>query len=258
MKTIVIANQKGGVAKTTTARALAEGLAKAGKRVLAIDLDAQANLTENCGLAQDDDLYEALKGTKLPKNEALLRCIYEREPYDVVPSTIMLASLEQELSGMLGRELKLKEAIEDSNLAEDYDFIVIDTPPALSVMTINALVSADLVIIPSMADINASKGIAQLGITIENIKKYYNPNLAIAGILLTRYDARLNISKASIEDLTDLAESIGTKVYETKIRASVVVPESSYLSKEVGLYAPSSTVAEDYAKFTDEFLKGIA
>ncbi len=252
MKVIVIANQKGGVAKTTTARALAESLGKAGKKVLAIDLDAQANLTENCGFNQSDDLYEALKGGK-----KLSDCILKHEPYDVVPSTIMLASLEQELSGMLGRELKLKEAIEESGLAAKYNYVVIDTPPALSVMTINALVSADTVLIPSMADINASKGIVQLGNTIENIKKYYNPNLTIAGILLTRYDARLNISKASLEGLSELAESLNTKVFENKIRASVVVPESSYLSKEVGVYAPNSTVASDYNAFAEEFLKRV-
>lgn len=254
MKVIVVANQKGGVAKTTTAGAIASAIARGGNRVLAVDMDPQGNFTDNCNAEQSDmGVYAVLKDTA-----TVAACVQHSELYDVLAASIALAAVEQELSGAMGREYRLREALAAPNVTGTYDFVVIDTPPALGTLTINALVAADYVLIPSMADINATKGISQLNDTIRNVRKYFNPNLKIAGILLTRFDRRLNISKAIQEVAENAANVMGTKLYGTVIRASVVAPESNYTRTDLFAYAPDSTVSEDYQNFMSEFVTDLA
>lgn len=254
MKTIVIANQKGGVAKTTTSGAVASMLARKGFKVLAIDMDPQGNLTDNSKASQTEDgVYAVLK-----KEKNILSCLQNNGIYDILPASILMASVEQELSGTMGREYRLREAIESDALAEHYDYIVIDTPPALGTLTINALVAADYVLIPTMADINATKGISQLNSTIVNVRKYFNKDLEIAGVLLTRFDPRLNISKKVKEVSVMVADMMDAALFETYIRACVAAPEANFKAIDLFDYGPNSTVAKDYEEFIDEFIGRVA
>ncbi len=256
MTVITVANQKGGVAKTTTSCALASALARQGKRVLAVDMDPQGNLTDKSGVPQNEDgTYAALKDEE---PTGVLTIAHGKQPiYDVLPASIYLAAIEQELSGVMGRECRLKEAFAAAGLKKRYDYVIIDTPPSLGTLTVNALVAADYVLIPAMADISAIKGISQLNSTIRNVKKYFNPKLKIAGILLTRCDARTNVAKKAKEVSKMLADTIGTNIYDGFIRASVVVPESGFQSRDLYDYAKDSTVAQDYEAFVGEFLNTI-
>lgn len=253
MKVIAVANQKGGVAKTTTAGAIASALAAKSYRVLAIDTDPQGNFTDNSGTEQKEiGVYSLLK-----RETSVLESVQKSTHYDILPASILLAALDQELSGIMGRECRLKEALDASAVEKHYDFIVIDTPPALSTLTVNALVSADYVLIPSMADINATKGIGQLSATINNVRKYFNRNLRIIGVLLTRFDPRLNISKR-IKEVSELvAQEVNTKLFKTFIRASVVTPEAHFSGIDLLDYSPNSTVAQDYKAFMEEFMQEI-
>lgn len=248
MKALVIANQKGGVAKTTTAGAVASLLSRQGNRVLAIDMDSQGSLTKNCGIHHaSSGVYSVLKGVG-----TVLQGVQNAGHYDVLPSSDMLKAIEAELSGTMGKEYRLREALNAPEVGQHYDFVVIDTPPAIGTLSVNALVAADYVLIPAMADINAIDGIRQLNDTIRNVRKYFNPTLQLSGILLTRFDPRLNISKKIRESAAMAAEAMGTKLFETHIRATVAVPEASYMQEDLLSYDPGSTVAQDYIKFMDE------
>lgn len=249
MKIIAIANQKGGVAKTTTAAALSAALSRKGYRVLAIDMDPQGNLSDSFGIGwTDHGTYSVLK-----MQDKIGDAILQTETCDILPATIVLAGIEQELN-TTGRECRLREVIEAGCLESVYDYILCDTPPALGTLTINALVAADAVLIPTTADMSALKGIDQLNMTIQNVRKYFNRNLKIAGILFTRYNPRANISK-QIGELTEkVANTFGTSLFKTFIRPSVVVSESSGIAQNLWAYKPSSTVAQDYDNFTDEFI----
>ena len=249
---VAVANQKGGVGKTTTAQALAAGLAERKYRVLGIDLDPQGNFSTACGAEN----YNVLTVYEVMKRGADIREAIQhmKGGYDVVPANIMLAGAEQELS-QTGKEHRLKEAV--SVVAGEYDFVVIDTPPSLGVLTVNAFTCATDILIPTTAGIFATAGISQLNETVSSVQKYCNPGVKIRGILFTRFNPRANISR-QIKELTEqLSEYISAPIYQTYIRAGVVVEEAQANKADIFNYAGKSTVAEDYRTFIEEFLKGV-
>ena len=247
-KVIVLANQKGGVGKTTTASAMISGLSNSGYKVLGIDLDPQGNLSDNC----DAEMYNKPTIYELLRNDVSLDdAIQNMKGFDIIPSNIMLAGAEQEFS-QTGKEYKLKEIV--SPIKENYNFIIIDTPPSLGILTVNAFTFADEVIIPTTAGIFAANGICQLNNTVQTVRKYCNPGLKIAGILITRYNQRTVVSK-QIKELTEvLGRKINTSIYKTYIRNGIVVEEAQANHKDIFTYSNKSNVAADYKAFINEYL----
>ena len=249
-KIVAIANQKGGVGKTTTAQALAAGLANKRKKILAIDLDPQGNLSTACNA----DNYNASTIYNVIKRDVdVSAAIQHISNYDIIPANIMLAGAEQELS-QTGKEHRLRESL--APILDKYDYIIIDTPPSLGVLTINAFTAATDIIIPTTAGIFAATGINQLNETVKSVQRYCNPNVKIMGILFTRFNPRTNISK-QIKELTEqLSSYIAAPIYKTYIRTAVVVEEAQANKTDIFSYADKSTVAEDYKAFVKEFLRG--
>lgn len=246
---ITISNQKGGVAKTTTSAALAAGLKQKGYSVLAIDLDSQGNLSDNVGAdnREKPTIYELLKN-----QVSIQDVIQHTEQFDIIPSNIMLAGLEKEIISDLGKEQRLKEVLANVN----YDYIIIDTPPALGLLTINAFTACDEVIIPTTAGIFSASGITQLYDTIRNVKKYCNANIKINGILITKFNPRSNNNQDMKNLINKLGEYISAPVYKTFIRNSIVIEEAQTRKTDIFTYKKDSTVASDYLAFIDEYLKG--
>lgn len=248
-QTIVFANQKGGVSKTTTAASFAARLRAKGKRVLCVDADPQANLSTSVGgdTAELVGLYDLLK-----READAADCVQALPPFDLIAGSILLAAMEQELSDV-GKEYRLHEQI--SPIADSYDYIIIDTPPSLGILTINAFTAADNVVIPTTPGIFSASGIQQLFNTIQNTRKYCNPNLRISGILMTKYNPQANISR-DMKELTELLSGhIGAPLYGTFIRQSVALEEAQAAKTDIFSHKPRSTVAQDYAAFVDEYLK---
>lgn len=250
-KVIAIANQKGGVGKTTTTQALAAGLSAKGYRVLAIDSDPQGNLTYSCGAENEDcpTLYQVMKGMV----EVGAAVQHVPGGFDIIPANIMLSGAEREFTDT-GKEHLLEETI--SPIADNYDFIVIDTPPSLGTLTINALTFADEILVPTTASIYAASGIGQLNDTVDNVRKYCNPKVKTTGILLTRYSSRANISKELSGFTEKMAEFIEAPIYKTRIRAAVAIEEAQAVRKDIFNYSSKANVGEDYKAFVDEFLEG--
>ena len=250
VRIISIANQKGGVGKTTTSHAMTARLAEKGYKTLGIDLDPQGNLSASCGAVNYNTptVYELMKGEAEAKD-----VIQNINDYYVIPANIMLAGAEQELSST-GKEYRLKERLYD--VVEQYDYIIIDTPPSLGILTVNAFTFCNEIIIPTTAGIFATTGIKQLSQTVENVKKYCNPNLIIKGILFTRYNPRTNISKQIKEIAEDFAECIKAPIYSTTIRNGIAIEEAQAIKEDIFTYNSKSAVAEDYRTFIDEYLKG--
>jgi chromosome partitioning protein len=250
---IAVANQKGGVAKTTTVAAMASALKERGYSVLAVDMDPQGNLSD-CSGAEAYKLptvYELLK--KAATSDEVIQHL---EIYDIIPANVMLAGAEQELS-QTGKEHRLREVLKE--IKTRYDFIIIDTPPSLGILTINALTVADEVLIPTTAGIFAINGIKQLSDTINSVRNYCNENLDIAGILLTKFDPRTNVGKDLKELAVQLGNFISTALYDTYIRHSIVVEEAQAKKSDIYSWKGGSTVSEDYQKFVVEYLtkKGV-
>lgn len=253
MKTIVLTNQKGGVAKTTTAYALAAGLYNKGYSVLIVDADPQGNLTYTAGNEENkqNTLYEVLKG-----NCTVFESMRNTHPIETGMSILSVGlqgtAADMELSGQVAREYKLKEALE--KVAKDYDYCVIDTAPTLGLLTLNALTAADRVIIPLNLEVFSLQGMEQLAGFIENVQKYTNKDLKISGLLVTKYNERLNISQALTENVEQAAKVMNTRVFSTKIRESTAIKEVQLLRSNLYEEAPKAKATLDYAAFVDEFI----
>lgn len=248
-KIISISNQKGGVGKTSTTGALGACLQKRGYKVLLIDLDPQGNLSFSMG--GDTELNATI--FNVLKNEVKIQhAIQHTTSADILCSNILLSAVELEFT-QKNREYILKKAL--APVKDFYDFILIDTPPALSVLTINAFAASDSVIVPMLCDIFSLQGIAQLNDTIKNVKKYCNPNLKIEGVLLTRFNSRSILSKQIRATAELIAKDIDTHVFHTAIRNNISVSEAQASQLNPLTYSPRSTAMVDYMKFTQELLE---
>ena len=248
MKIIAVINQKGGVGKSTTALALGSGLSLKGYRTLFIDLDAQANLSytldaDSAGFA-GNSVFDVLTG-----KATAATAIQRTEQGAVIASSPALAGADTVLTAV-GKEYRLKEALEP--LHKDFDYIIIDTPPALGILTINALTACTGAIVPAQADIYSLQGISQLYGTLQTVKKYCNPSLEVIGILLTRYNARAIISREVAEMIEETAVQLQTVLYKTKIREATVIKEAQARRQSIYEYAPKSNAAIDYKALVDE------
>lgn len=246
-KVYAIINQKGGVGKSTTAEALASGLSLKGFKTLAIDLDAQANMSYTAGAKTDRETALDVLTGEVDAADA----IQHTKNGDIIAASKTLAGADAFITDT-GKEYRLREAIE--SIKEAYDYMVIDTPPALGILTINALTACDSIIIPAQADIYSLQGIEQLAETIKPVKKYCNPALAVDGILLTRYNHRSILSREVAELAGKLAEKLGTKLFRATIREAIAVKEAQISQQSLYSYAPRSKAAEDYTRFIAELL----
>ena len=252
MQIITITNQKGGVGKTTTAHILSAGLTRKGFKVLAVDVDPQTNFTFTAGLDPLEDgftVYDLMK-----KTASSLQAIKTTPAgFSIIPGSLNLAGADMEFT-QAGREYMLKEALEP--LEEGFDYCIIDTPPTLGILTVNALTASQKVIVPMGADVYSMQGLSQLQGLIQNVQKYCNPSLTVDGLLLTKYSPRAIINRQIKESLQEVAERLQTRLYNTAIREAVAVKEVQFLQSDIFTEYPNANVTQDYTAFIDEFLKG--
>ncbi len=247
MHTLAIVNQKGGVGKSTTAEALIGGLSVLGYKVLAIDLDAQGNFSYTMRAVQGGKTILGILTQEITAQEA----IQHTPNGDIIPANKALAGADAMITDT-GKEYRLKEAL--APVQSQYDYAIIDSPPALGIATVNALTAADQVIIPAQADIYSLQGIEQLAETIQPVKKYCNPALTIGGILLTRFNPRSVLSREIAVLLEQLAARLGTRLYKASIREAIAVKEAQISQQSLFKYAPKAKVTDDYRAFIQEAL----
>ena len=247
---IAVANQKGGVGKTTTAINLSACLAEAGKKVLVIDMDPQGNTTSGFGIdknAAEETVYELLIG-ECSVQECLEKTKVEN--LDLIPSNVNLSGAEIELIGIDEKEFILKNQIAD--IRDNYDFIVIDCPPALSMLTINALTAAISVIVPIQCEYYALEGLSQLIYTINLVKERLNPELSIEGVVFTMFDSRTNLSLQVVENVK---ENLNQNIYKTIIPRNVRLAEAPSYGLPITMYDGRSAGAEAYRKLAKEVME---
>lgn len=250
-KAIAIFNQKGGVGKTTTNINLAACLALKGKKVLIVDIDPQGNTTTGMGITKkglDNTSYELLVDSSVNPQKVIMHTNVEN--LDIIPASVNLAGAELEMVQVEGRERQLKKALD--KVKSKYDYIFIDCPPSLGLLTINSLTAVDSVLIPIQCEFYALEGVSQLMSTIELVKKGFNPNLQIQGVILSMFDGRTNLSIQVVEEVKKYFKN---KVYTTVIPRNVRLAEAPSYGMPITEYDPASKGAEAYREFAEEFLE---
>jgi len=245
LKIVTICNQKGGTGKTTTAINLGCALAACNKKILLIDLDPQQNLSYSLGITSTHgDIIEVLQAKK-----TIQEILVKKENLYIAPSSVSLADYEVSLINKIGREQILKDCLRN---IRNFDYIFIDSPPSLSILTVNALNAAHNILIPLQMEILSLQGLMQLLNTIKEVKHALNKNLKITGIIPSMYDCRRRLSH---EILNEIQQNIKVKIFKTNIRECVKIAEAPSFAKSVLQYAPKSNGAEDFTELAKEFLK---
>ena len=253
MRIITVVNRRGGVGKTATAHAIGAGLAQQGYKVLFIDLDSQTNLTYD--LAADHSRKHPYSAMDLLTGAATAdKAIQNKAKWDLIPASAALATADAVITAT-GKEYRLKEALQP--ISGLYDFCIVDTPPALNILTVNALTAATGAIIPAQAEIHSLQGIGLLAETIEQVKRYCNKDLRIYGIVLTRYNGRAILSQDMKANLEAAADQLGTKLYSTPIRECISLKEAQAMQQDIFTYAPKSNAAKDYTALVNEIIEDL-
>lgn len=250
-KIISVSNQKGGVGKTTTAINLSACLAEAGKKVLVIDLDPQGNTTSGLGVEKEDlenTVYELILEDCTVK-EALIKTAIQN--LHLLPASVDLAAIELDLLGTTDREYVLKNQVD--YISEDYDFVIIDCPPSLNILTINAMTTSDSILIPIQCEFYALEGLSQLMHTIQLVRERLNPKLQIEGAVFTMYDNRTNLSKDVVENVK---QNLQARVFDTVIPRNVRLAEAPSNGLPINLYDPRSQGADRYRRLALELING--
>ena len=249
-RTIAVANQKGGVGKTTTTINLSSCLAEAGKKVLTIDMDPQGNTTSGLGIdknACENTVYELILGECTVK-----KCLIhtEFENLDLISSNVNLAGAEIELLNISDKEYVLRNEVD--YIKDDYDFIIIDCPPSLNMLTLNAMTTADTILVPIQCEYYALEGLSQLMYTIELVQQRLNPHLHMEGVVFTMYDARTNLSLQVVENVKN---NLDTTIYKTIIPRNVRLAEAPSHGLPINIYDPKSSGAESYRLLAQEVIE---
>lgn len=250
-KSIAIFNQKGGVGKTTTNINLGASLALKGKKILMLDIDPQGNTTSGIGITKrnlDYTVYDLLVQDNFDTEKAIIHT--NTENLDIIPASVDLAGAEIELAPVKGREKRLRAAMD--KIGDRYDYIFIDCPPSLGLLTINSLTAVESVLVPIQCEFYALEGVSQLVSTIDLIKKSLNPGLEIEGVILSMFDGRTNLS---VQVVQEVKKYFGSKVYSTVIPRNIRLAEAPSYGMAITEYDPKSRGAEAYREFADEFLE---